>query len=754
MRNILEYLLRATGTPDPERAERLWAEYRAGGAGADAAFATLLAWYGGAIYRRVWGFVRSGAADDVFQDVLVKLHRERAKLATFGHALRWLRTVANAQCVDARRRARRRAARERARAVSPEATAPPALLPDLQEGLRAELAKLSAEEREAVALVFFEGLTRKDAAAAAGVHRDTLAKLLDGALAKLRASLSAVVAAGAAGTAATVEAALGERPPVAPARLAELVSRAWVAPATGWLSPTKVKLFALILVGGLATAASAYYLSRSPDVPKQSPPLRARLGVEPLEDRSVPASFTAAASVGGTSADHANDIATDAAGNTYIVGSVVGTVDFDPARAHPGDVDVVAPQPGMVGETYVAKYAPDGSLLWARGLGRRNEVMLAVSGVAADASGGVYLGGHYRDGAAFGNVVLGTAGGEIDGFVARLDAAGGVVWAKGVGGALNDMSKSLAVDAAGNAFLATYAITGSAPPGTPGGTTGSVNARVTKFSPDGAEVWARDVGTAAQFVFAEGLTTDAGGNVYVAGRFRGTADFFPSAAVAGDTAAGTTADSGYVLKLTAAGGFAWVSPFVGITPKDSATPGGSICNDVAVDAGGNVIVGGYYRGRVDFKPGGGTTELPNSVNRDTGFVVKLTSAGALSWAAPFGVTVKRLGFDAAGNVYAGGEFAGTGDFNPGAGVYNLTATSRFKDIFVVSLTSGGAFRWAAALNGTGFAQLNGLAVAGDGTVSLAGIYQESIDFDPDPTATNTLTSAGGSDIFHVKLRRN
>ena len=73
MRKGIEHLLRVADAPDPERAEGLWAEYRAGGVAADGAFATLLAWYGGPLYRRVWGFVRSDAADDVFQDVLARL---------------------------------------------------------------------------------------------------------------------------------------------------------------------------------------------------------------------------------------------------------------------------------------------------------------------------------------------------------------------------------------------------------------------------------------------------------------------------------------------------------------------------------------------------------------------------------------------------------------------------------------------------------------------------------------------------------
>ena len=49
MQDILERLLRAAPDPDPDRADALWAGYR--DRGDEAAFATLLAWYGPRIYR-------------------------------------------------------------------------------------------------------------------------------------------------------------------------------------------------------------------------------------------------------------------------------------------------------------------------------------------------------------------------------------------------------------------------------------------------------------------------------------------------------------------------------------------------------------------------------------------------------------------------------------------------------------------------------------------------------------------------------
>jgi RNA polymerase sigma factor (sigma-70 family) len=329
MRRGIEHLLRSADAPNPERAEGLWAEYRAGGPAADGAFATLLAWYGGPLYRRIWGFVRSDAADDLFQDVLARLHRERGRLATFAEALRWVRAVAVTHCIDAHRRATRREARERARAVPEGAEDASAVRLDLNEALRVGLARLSAREQQAVALVFFEGLTRQDAAAVAGVHRDTFAKTLDGALARLRAAL-AVIAVGTAATTASLEAALSTRPAFAThLRLAELAAAAWGKPPPplsvrvgGWLTRTRLLVGLAVLSVSLVTGSLLM-----PVAPKT------RLGVERLEPRDNPSggvldttfSTGGIATVPRIDTGGVNAVATQPDGKVLTVGTVVNS---------------------------------------------------------------------------------------------------------------------------------------------------------------------------------------------------------------------------------------------------------------------------------------------------------------------------------------------------------------------------------------------------------------------------------------------
>lgn len=110
--------------------------------------------------------------------------------------------------------------------------------------------------------------------------------------------------------------------------------------------------------------------------------------------------------------------------------------------------------------------------------------------------------------------------------------------------------------------------------------------------------------------------------------------------------------------------------------------------------------------------------------------------------------------DKQNNVYITGIFSGTVDFDPSAGVKNLTSNSGSFDIFVAKYDTNGALIWAVSMGGTGIDQPDGLAVDANGDVSVVGIYNSSsFDADPGP-GVSTLTNAGGFDIFVINLDKN
>lgn len=110
--------------------------------------------------------------------------------------------------------------------------------------------------------------------------------------------------------------------------------------------------------------------------------------------------------------------------------------------------------------------------------------------------------------------------------------------------------------------------------------------------------------------------------------------------------------------------------------------------------------------------------------------------------------------DNLGNVYTVGYFAQTVDFNPGAGVFNLTSggSGNLLNIYISKLDANGNFVWAKSfVSSSSFG-------AGDTTISIdqsqnlciTGSFEGTVDFDPSSAVFN-LASVGNTDVFIVKL---
>ncbi len=105
--------------------------------------------------------------------------------------------------------------------------------------------------------------------------------------------------------------------------------------------------------------------------------------------------------------------------------------------------------------------------------------------------------------------------------------------------------------------------------------------------------------------------------------------------------------------------------------------------------------------------------------------------------------------DAAGNVYTTGGFQGTADFDPGGGVFNLTAAGS-GDIFISKLDAAGNFVWAKQMGGATTDDGRSITVDAAGNVYTTGQFTGTADFDPGMGSYN-LTAAADMDVFISKL---
>ncbi|MCA9098811.1 MAG: SBBP repeat-containing protein, partial [Planctomycetaceae bacterium] len=125
-----------------------------------------------------------------------------------------------------------------------------------------------------------------------------------------------------------------------------------------------------------------------------------------------------------------------------------------------------------------------------------------------------------------------------------------------------------------------------------------------------------------------------------------------------------------------------------------------------------------------------------------------------SFAAALGGTSvdggRSIAVDDDGNSYITGFFAGTADFDPGPGVFNLTGHGN-DDVFIAKLDSAGKFVWAKGFGGSSNENGTAIAVDSDGNSYVTGFFRGTVDFNPGSGTFNLTSSSSSDDIFIMKL---
>ncbi len=175
---------------------------------------------------------------------------------------------------------------------------------------------------------------------------------------------------------------------------------------------------------------------------------------------------------------------------------------------------------------------------------------------------------------------------------------------------------------------------------------------------------------------------------------------------------------------------------------------GDDCEVIATDQANNTYFSGNFSGTVDFDPGAGVVEL-TSTNTFDRYIVKIDQLGNFVWATHFPVVaLYDIAFDASGNLYISGSFENTVDFDPGPSIFNLTSASSF-DAFLLKLDANGNFVNAIRFGSLSADQPFSVALDENENVFTTGVFANTVDFDPGVGLTE-LTSAGSLDAFLAK----
>lgn len=465
------------------------------------------------------------------------------------------------------------------------------------------------------------------------------------------------------------------------------------------------------------------------------------------------AEFNWAIQLGSNSDDGIEGIVTDEDGSIYSTGWFRNTFDVDPSGGSFGWTSLGAE------DMFISKFDSVGQLVWANRIGGPNDEK--ALDIAIDFESNVFITGYFYEPS--GSIDFDPSSSVVsfssqfeNAFVAKYDSDGNLLWAAQFDSetASSDFGTSVASDLLGNVLVVgTFEDSVDFDPGPNSYKLHSDdgNVFIVKLNSQGQFVWAKQVVGGSDGYSPQGeklkVETDQFGNVYVAGDFVKTADFDPSEGEYWMTSPGSTPIRDmFLLKLSSAGNFQWAGQISG--------SGHDQLGGLSVDESGNCYLTGWFTGSADFNPDqSGLDILLGNGTRDV-FVCKWDQNRQHQWAVVLGKlssgNYSNYGYgithDSYGNVYSTGSFAGIADFDPDPD-NQFWLDSYFRDSYVSKLNSDGEFVWAKLITSDDGCFGSSVEIDIFENVIVAGGFEGSTDFNPDPSNQFSLTSFGYVDAY-------
>lgn len=426
--------------------------------------------------------------------------------------------------------------------------------------------------------------------------------------------------------------------------------------------------------------------------------------------------------MGGTGNETPAEVAVDTEGNCYITGSFQNTATIGESVTSLGG-----------NEVFIAKYDPNGNIVWLRQAGGTGDDFR--NGIAVDAAGNAYVTGTFQGAASFGTNTL-SASGASSLFLVKYNSRGEIMWLTGTKGG-GSASALIALDRLGNIYLA-GGFRGDVsfdhlniPPADGSNYGSDDDIYIAKYDPSGQAIWIKTASATGGAAYATSVAVDAAGNSYITGVFRvGSATF-------GEYVLGALGKEDiFVAKYNSEGGLQWARQ-AGGSSHDAGW-------NIAADAFGNSYVIGSHTHSATFD----SEQLGTFGSQDI-FIAKYNASGQVVWAKNAGGGGDDTGYgialDRVGNVYTTGAIDGAAKFG------EITAEGKY--FFLAKLgdnpflpTSGSLVKqWEAAFGGSGADAFRAVRELPDGGFILAGTSDSQI------SGNQEVHGFGGTDIWLVRV---
>lgn len=271
---------------------------------------------------------------------------------------------------------------------------------------------------------------------------------------------------------------------------------------------------------------------------------------------------------------------------------------------------------GTTSTANIEKYDALENLIWSRPITTTGSISsISYRGFYVDSSGVYITGGFFGSSLTIGSITLinTTAQNSNDMYIAKLDTAGNVLWAKNAIIAAGDHGTKVVIDRLGNSYVLgqfsgtatfdSHSITSN----------GQNDLFLVKYNPSGQVIWAKNAG-GNQNDWVNGLVLDTKGSAYIIGEFYSPSFTFANTTFNNMGVWFSYADV-FVLKYDSLGNEVWIKNIEGL--------GNDNGNDVAINNIGEVYITGAIEDTL-----GGTTNIGNfplvSYGLDDIFIAKLS----------------------------------------------------------------------------------------------------------------------------------
>jgi hypothetical protein len=439
----------------------------------------------------------------------------------------------------------------------------------------------------------------------------------------------------------------------------------------------------------------------------------------------------------GTSGDMGSVSCTDQAGNTI----ATGVYTSNPVQI--GTYTLGNMGTGTA-DAFIAKYDPNGAVLWAQRIGGTNQEV--ITGITTDAGGNIYVLGNFSS-PSISNSTLSTANnsaGTMDVFVAVFNSTGAILSLKNYGGSGNDFGggcvfsnsvNSLFISGRFNSILASFGSVNLTNSDGSGLTSDIYLARITSFTTFN---WGTSTGSPNSNDASVDLAIDASSNPHFSGTFNNGTTFTTN--IASNTLTSIGGQDIIFAKYSSAGVPLWAKNYGTNFAGSNDFSGG-----ISIDASNNIFLSGYSN---NSSLVAGTFTLANTGGNDA-FIAKTNSTGVFQWVNSINGAndqfIFRNTLDGSGNIYVAGAFSGT---NAVVGTTTLTNSNpgTTSDALVIKFNTNGAIQWAATSAGTNNESASGVSCDNNGNVYISGTYASGLT----TFGTNTLTLDGTSDAYLAK----